>query len=371
MRLPALTTVATLLAAGVLAIPGTATAQSTPNPATKIMVTGDSITQGSAGDYTWRHRLWKHLTANSVDVDMVGPNKKLYDNVHSTGGNLVESDAYADPAFDQDHNAKWGRFLGSHAGYPTGAADLINGDVLVYQPDYLIAALGINDLFWFSTRSPTAVANDMATLISNARAAKPDVRILLVAIPPTKAALDDVVLAGRVSEYNQRLATLAASSSTVTSPIAYAAPPADYQPDYLATVHDSYDGTHPNARGELRIAAAVADVLSTGFALGPPFSLTLTGVPVGPTIGFALRCTPGDGKATLDWDETPGATGYWYQRRVAGGQWEAQVYQLTLADRPLENPWLYNGVTYEYRLQAAKMYDKGIYSNVCSVTPSA
>src|SRR5690606_5359517 len=39
----------------------------------KIMITGDSISQGSSGDYTWRYRLYKHLTANGVTPDFVGP----------------------------------------------------------------------------------------------------------------------------------------------------------------------------------------------------------------------------------------------------------------------------------------------------------
>jgi hypothetical protein len=56
---------------------------------------------------------------------------------------------------------------------------------------------------------------------------------------------------------------------------------------------------------------------------------------------------------------------------VAGGTWDPAVYQLTMADQPSSNVWLTNGVTYEFRLQAAKMYDKGVYSNVCRATPTA
>jgi hypothetical protein len=45
--------------AGVLltAVPARAAA------ATRVLIVGDSITQGSAGDFTWRYRLWKHLAA--------------------------------------------------------------------------------------------------------------------------------------------------------------------------------------------------------------------------------------------------------------------------------------------------------------------
>jgi len=146
-------------------------------------------------------------------------------------------------------------------------------------------------------------------------------------------------------------------------------PPAGYQPNFNVSPHDSYDGTHPNARGELRIADAVADVLASRFGLGPAFPLLLDGVATGPVLAFTLRCVPGANKVTLTWDESPGATGYWFQRRVAGGTWDPPVYQLKLTDQPLDNNWLYNGVAYEYRLQAAKWYDKGVFSNTCVATP--
>lgn len=46
-------------------------------PVERIMVVGDSITQGSSGDYTWRYRLWRHLTDRGVRVDLVGPRDDL------------------------------------------------------------------------------------------------------------------------------------------------------------------------------------------------------------------------------------------------------------------------------------------------------
>ena len=43
----------------------------------RILIVGDSMTQGSAGDWTWRYGLWKHLDDADVDVDFVGPNDDL------------------------------------------------------------------------------------------------------------------------------------------------------------------------------------------------------------------------------------------------------------------------------------------------------
>ncbi|WP_155370154.1 GDSL-type esterase/lipase family protein [Catellatospora vulcania] len=343
-----------------------------PLTPTKIMLVGSSTTQGSAGDYTWRYRFSKHLTANNVSVDFVGPSNQVFDNIRSAGSTFVFNDAYADPAFDRDHFARWGGFVGTFSGYPTGAKDTIAAQVSAYQPDYVVVMLGLNDLTWFSTRTPAAVAADMQTLVGKARAAKPNVRLVLAAIQPTKWAAGNADNAARVAEYNQRLSDLAAASSTPTSPIAYVPQAAGYQPDFNVTPHDSYDGTHPNAHGEIRIADAVADVFSAAFGIGPAYPLSLSGVTTGPVLPFQLTCTAGQNMARLQWTESPGATGYWFQRRLAGGTWDAQVYQLKfLTDNPLTNLYLTAGQTYEYRLQAAKWYDKGVFSNVCSVTPYA
>lgn len=354
-----------------VAIAGPAAAAGAEPASVRIMLVGSSTTQGSAGDFTWRYHLWKHLADNAVGVDFVGPNHRLYDNVRSSGGTVVESDAYANPAFDTDHYARWGRFLGTFSGYPTGAEDTIAGQVSSNQPDYVVVMLGLNDLTWFGTRAPAAVAADMQSFVTNARAARPSVRIVLVAVQPTKWAQDNPTHLARVAEYNQRLSDLAVSASTTASPLAYVPPPADFQPDFNQSPHDTYDGTHANARGEVRLADAVADVLSARYGLGPAFPLSLAGVATGPVVGFTLSCAPAPNMVVLDWTESPGATGYWFQRRVAGGTWDAQVYQLKyLTDRPLTNLYLTNGVTYEYRLQAAKWYDKGTFSNVCTATPS-
>jgi hypothetical protein len=181
---------AALLAVPLLALPTPAAADPPP---TKILLVGSSTTHGSSGDYTWRYRLWKHLTGHGVNVDFVGPDNHLYDNVHSTSTSFLETDAYVDPAFDRDHEARWGRFLGAFAGQSPGGRQLIGADVTAYQPDYVVVMLGLNDLTWYTTRDPALVAADMGEFIANARAARPTVRLVLVAVQPTKGALTDSV----------------------------------------------------------------------------------------------------------------------------------------------------------------------------------
>jgi lysophospholipase L1-like esterase len=335
---------------------------------TRIMIVGSSTSHGSGGDYTWRYRLWKRLQASDVVADFVGPNNRVYDSMRSQAeGAFVESNAYADPDFDRDHNARWGRLLGNFAGQYGGAKDSIGSDVATFQPQYVIVMLGLNDLTLSSARLPSQVAGDMAAFIANSRAARSDVDVLMVGVQPTKIADDNAALGARVAEYNRLLGELASSQSTAGSRVVYVPPAANYEPNFNETQHDSYDGTHPNAHGEIKIANAVADSLAVNFGLGSLHP----GVPTGPVLAFTLRCAPGNSKVVLTWDESPGATAYRFQRRIAGRAWEPAVYQVTMADQPLDNVWLYNDVTYEYRLQAVKWYDEGVYSNVCAATPRA
>ncbi len=48
----------------------------------RIMVNGDSISQGFDGDVNWRYRLWQEIRRQHVSVDMVGP----FDAPHLTAG---------------------------------------------------------------------------------------------------------------------------------------------------------------------------------------------------------------------------------------------------------------------------------------------
>lgn len=60
------------------------------------MPVGDSMTIGSAGEHTWRYRMWQHLRATyGGPFKIVGPRETLYDK--STGS--PDSHEYADPEF--------------------------------------------------------------------------------------------------------------------------------------------------------------------------------------------------------------------------------------------------------------------------------
>lgn len=59
----------------------------------RVMFVGDSMTIGSAGDFTWRYRMWQHLNRTfGGPYRIVGPRSELYD----TAAGAAVSYAYRD-----------------------------------------------------------------------------------------------------------------------------------------------------------------------------------------------------------------------------------------------------------------------------------
>lgn len=353
-----------VLFAGLLAgalIAGSAPATTSPARAAlaapsapKVMVVGDSITQGSAGDYTWRYRLYKHLVGAGLRPDLVGPRRDLFNNVTNQQGDLN----YVDPAFDTDHNAIWGRTIAQ-------TEQVIENEARAAGPDYLVVLLGINDLTFFTDAAQTEVV--LRRFLANARNGRPKLKIVLGTVLPTSKSVAEPAFAARLADYNARLAAVAAELSTARSPITVAATARD-----VDVAADLYDGVHPNARGELKIAAAFADALSSRFGLGAPYPRPLPVVPIGPRTPPRLTAEPLDQSARLSWTESPGATGYWVWRRVAdsGAAFERLTWPLPFTENPWTHLYLANGVTYEFQLQPAKYFADGVFSNVVRVTPT-
>jgi hypothetical protein len=240
---------------------------------------------GSTGDWTWRYRLWKHLEAmGSGQVDLVGPRVDLYDRATATNGHHE----YVDSAFDRDHAAGWG----SGATFPPYPVHELVAD---HQVDTVVELLGLNDLDLLPL-TPEQVAEEVRSLVLEARSANPDVDVVLGEVAQTWVA--------GAPDLNVLLHGIAADLDTPQARVVVAE-----TADGFYRRRDTYDDSHPTARGELKIAAAIADALATT-GLGAPYARPLPSVPVGPRIPVVLRGKVRDGKVKLRWSPSPGADGY-------------------------------------------------------------
>lgn len=218
------------------------------------MPVGDSQTIGSAGEHTWRHRMWRHLRDTySGPFALVGPRETLYDKATDS----PTSYEYADPDFPRAHLAGWGE------GW-LHIAPLIGAAVRAHRADVLLVSLGLIDLGFYTNAEQTA--ENARNFVAEARAANPRVGMVVLPVIPNVRAESDAPFAAEVSLFNELLAKAIADLDEPRSPLLMASPPSSYDIN-----HDTYDGTHPNANGEHKIAAAFADAMYQAWDLGEPY----------------------------------------------------------------------------------------------------
>ncbi|MER6381529.1 SGNH/GDSL hydrolase family protein [Streptomyces sp. NPDC001127] len=217
----------------------------------RFMPVGDSMTIGSAGEHTWRYRLWRHLRdTHDGPFTFVGPREELYDK----SAEAATSCAYADPDFPRRHLAGWGE------GW-LHMAPLIGEAVRAHRADVLLVSLGLIDLGFYTNAEQTA--ENVRAFVAGAREARPRVRMVLLPVIPNIRAEADASFAEQVDLFNVLLAKTAADLDEPRSPLLLASPPESYD------IHaDTYDGTHPNASGEHRIAAAFAGAMWEAWGVG-------------------------------------------------------------------------------------------------------
>ncbi|WP_190220076.1 GDSL-type esterase/lipase family protein [Streptomyces griseosporeus] len=217
----------------------------------RLMPVGDSMTIGSTGEHTWRYRMWQHLCATYGDpFTLVGPRETLYD---QHAGAPV-SYAYAEPDFPRAHLAGWGE------GW-LHMAPLVGDAVRRHRADVLLVSLGLIDLGFYTNAEQTA--ENVRLFVAEARAANARVRMVLLPVIPNVRALNDEPFAAQVASFNELLAKTVADLDEPRSPLLLASTPDGWDID-----GDTYDGTHPNASGERRIAGAFADAMHQAWGLG-------------------------------------------------------------------------------------------------------
>lgn len=161
--------------------------------ALRVMVVGDSISQGQEGDWTWRYRIWQWFQDNDIDMRFVGPytgtvepekpSKPRPPNWYDEDTPPYEpkvSGGYAkgaDSAFvsNSNHFALWGR--------ATAVTKFIIKEVVEKHPaDLMLVMLGFNDMGWFYSDSEGTI-DSIATLIDNTRLANPKIKFAIANVP--------------------------------------------------------------------------------------------------------------------------------------------------------------------------------------------
>lgn len=311
--------------------------------ATRILVTGDSITQGSSGDYTWRYRLWSKLQSTSPGgVTFVGPTVGLYDNVNNAQG----SPYYAVDFPGRQHGAKWGTTFGEQL-------NLVSSQVANSQADVLVVALGFNDLSYHT--SPAQTIANAKLYIERARAARPGLDVVITEVTSgwDPWANGDRLLT-ETGQYADLLVGLRSDLNTSSERVEIA----HTLQGWNSRVH-TWDGVHPNPTGETVIAQRVSEALSRlGIGTSTPSIIADTpwGV-AGPAPGVAQSAE----QATLSWSRTStGATGMYIHYRLtqAGPSWDKLPYAVGEGDSWNMKPLVAGGI-YEFALSPSKGFLAG------------
>jgi lysophospholipase L1-like esterase len=217
----------------------------------RLLLVGDSITEGTDGDTSYRCDLWNALGGA---VDFVG--------ALSNGGNC------GSPGFDADHSAQGGITT-------AGWVDDLGPASFALNYDAALVHLGTNDVngvdFDWTQAYVNGLEVEYRNLIAGLRQNNPGVTIYLAQIipcrfggNPTSGYLGcDVTHNGGLDNNNQPVdgindvwARIAGDSSTATSPIVLV----DHRNGFSLSDLKA-DGVHPNGSGKAKMAAKWAAAL--------------------------------------------------------------------------------------------------------------
>lgn len=226
------------LLVGLLALAATAAtrpAHAETDAPVRVLVVGDSLSQGFAGDWTWRYWVWREFARQHVPVDFVGPRR-----LPSYGTRYERSWAW-----DGDHAALGGSTLDYHL-------PRVPQLVTSYAPDVLVVELGYNDVA--QGDSPATVERQLQELILTARLLRPGMRVVLAQLPSGPDEQRNAVTA----RINVEMARWALLHRVVVAHNRTGEGSGTLAWD---TAKDTFDGLHPNATGQTLLADRIAQAL--------------------------------------------------------------------------------------------------------------
>lgn len=217
------------------------------------------MTIGSAGEHTWRLRLWQHLRSTlGAPFTFVGPRETVYDKAAEAPTSYEYAET-TEAAFPRAHLAGWGE------GW-CHMATVIEDAVRTHRADVLLVSLGLIDLGFYT--NPEQTADNVRTFVAGARTANPYVHAVILPVLHNIKAEDDPAFAAQVAHFNDLVARTVAELDDEDSPLVLARVPDSW--DFQL---DTYDGTHPNAQGERRMAGAFADAMHEAWGWGKSYQM--------------------------------------------------------------------------------------------------
>jgi lysophospholipase L1-like esterase len=188
----------------------------------RIMPLGDSITQANDRYDSYRRRLWLRLRQAGYEVDFVGSHQTHF------GGPAPRSD------FDQDHEGHWGWRVDE-------VLTRIEQWTAAAEPDVVLIHLGTNDLGVEPIETTLA---ELQSLLERIRQVNPQVTLLIAELIPCGDP-------EQIRQLNQLIRQLANQMNTDNSSVISVDQFSGFDP---TRSKDTYDGCHPNAAGERKIA---------------------------------------------------------------------------------------------------------------------
>ena len=198
----------------------------------RIMLIGDSVTEGADASTSYRRYLDGMLRRQGHLIDFVGSRNKHHNN-------RVEADTYE---FDLDHEGHWGK---DSTWLAQSMADLLAQET----PDVAVIHLGTEDIL--RGLAGAKIVENVDSVISSLRSRNNRVKIVLAKSVPIPDRSTEVTL------LNRRIDKLAKARATALSPVVTA----DLHAGFNAATDLADNTALPNAAGARKMAQVFADVL--------------------------------------------------------------------------------------------------------------
>lgn len=218
----------------------------------KLLVLGNSITQGNTTYPGYRYELWKMLVDAQLDVELVGSH-----DVNEGGPSPVQGSLYKDKIYTNRNEGHWGWSADEILRGRDGKGSLkewLQG----YTPDVVLLHLGTNDMFrqCGSAESPYPACyqetlNELKEVIKQIRKKNSSATFFVAKLIPAYESKVGPHAANNIKILNDMLPALVQDMNTLVSQVTLVDQYAGFD---ATTGADTHDGVHPNASGELKMA---------------------------------------------------------------------------------------------------------------------